>query len=96
MGVAGHLEIGFRPQGLDRLEDRNMSVLRIRPGEQIALLHFGQHHVMTAVAAFMITVGTFASVISGATAMAFGVQTKPVRRFTLSRTMLAVPVLPSR
>jgi hypothetical protein len=35
-------------QGLARLEDRYMRELRIRSGEQIALLHFGQHHVMTA------------------------------------------------
>lgn len=34
-------------QGLARLEDRHMKELRIRPGEQIALLHFGQHHVVT-------------------------------------------------
>jgi len=38
-------------QGLARLEDRYMKELRIRSGEQIALLHFGQHHVMTAEAA---------------------------------------------
>ena len=35
-------------EGLARLEDRYMKELRVRSGEQIALLHFGQHHVMTA------------------------------------------------
>jgi hypothetical protein len=42
---------------------------------------------MTAVAAFMITVGIFASVASGATASAFGVKTKPVRICTPSRVI---------
>ena len=38
-------------------------------------------------AAFMITVGTFASVASGAMASAFGVHIMPVRICTLSRTI---------
>jgi hypothetical protein len=38
-------------QGLARLEDRYMHELKINSGDQIALVHFGQHHPMTAVAA---------------------------------------------
>ena len=38
-------------QGLARLEDRHLRELRIRPGEQVALVHHGQHHVITAEAA---------------------------------------------
>ena len=41
---------------------------------------------MTAVPAFMMTKGTFASVAIGAMAIALGVKITPASRFTLSRT----------
>ena len=48
---------------------------------------YGDNVVSIAVPAFMMMNGTFASVASGAIAAAFGVQTTPVIRFTLSRTI---------
>ena len=46
---------------------------------------YGERVVMTDVAAFMITIGFFASVATGATASAFGVSPNPARMSTLSR-----------
>ena len=46
---------------------------------------YGDLVVITEVAAFMITIGFFASVDTGATASAFGVSPKPARMSTLSR-----------
>ena len=43
---------------------------------------YGERVVMTDVAAFMITIGFFASAESGATASAFGVRPKPARMST--------------
>ena len=48
---------------------------------------YGERVVMTDVAAFMITIGFFASAAIGATASAFGVSPKPARMSTLSRVM---------
>ncbi len=48
---------------------------------------YGDSVVIIAVPAFMMTNGTFASVASGAIAIAFGVHTTPVRSCTLSRTI---------
>ena len=45
---------------------------------------YGERVVITDVAAFMITIGFFASVATGATAIAFGVRPKPARMSTLS------------
>ena len=46
---------------------------------------YGDFVVMIEVAAFMMIIGTFASVATGATASAFGVSPKPTRKSTLSR-----------
>jgi hypothetical protein len=46
---------------------------------------YGERVVITDVAAFMITIGFFASAEMGATASAFGVSPKPARMSTLSR-----------
>jgi hypothetical protein len=48
---------------------------------------YGERVVIAAVPAFMITNGIFASVQSGAIAIALGVKITPVSRFTLSRTI---------
>ena len=48
---------------------------------------YGESVVMNAVPAFMIMNGTFASLVSGAIAAAFGVHTTPVIMCTLSRTI---------
>ena len=48
---------------------------------------YGERVVITAVPAFMMTNGTFASVVSGAIAIALGVKITPVRSSTLSRTI---------
>src|SRR2546421_13116621 len=46
---------------------------------------YGDLVVMIDVAAFMMIIGFFASVATGATAIAFGVRPKPTRKSTLSR-----------
>src|SRR5262249_28147803 len=52
-----------------------------------SLTMYGDMVVITDVPAFMITIGTFASVDSGAEDIAFGVQVIPARNCTLSRTI---------
>ena len=48
---------------------------------------YGERVVMTEVAAFMITIGFFASAETGATASALGVRPNPARRSTWSRVI---------
>ena len=50
---------------------------------------YGERVVITDVAAFMITIGFFASVATGATAMALGVKPNPARMSTLSRVTVS-------
>ncbi len=48
---------------------------------------YGERVVMAEVAALTTIIGTFASVTTGATAIAFGVNPKPARNCTLSRVI---------